>query len=183
MGSQLAQNGDVGAVGALAGLTVPLAVASGTPSSTGTYYNQYTVRESDGHVFMNQTGTNWTDLGAAPSQATRYLALLTADPILNGAVSISDSGFVECITSGYARQSVTFGNLTTTYPSNLSNTNLITFTMSSTMLTAVQWVALVTVSSGTTGWFLASWALTAPILVDASQSIQFGIGNFVIQGN
>ena len=176
--SQLAQNGDMGLVNDLAGNNIPFIQSSapGTPAS----FNIYWVNTGSGNALNQWNGTSWVTV---PAPGTRYLALLTTDPVLGGAVNISDAGFVEMTTAGYTRQQITFSNASSAYPSVASNSNLITFgPMSTSMLAPVQWVALVTSSGGTTGYFLASWNLAAPIQVNASQTIQVGIGQLVLQG-
>jgi hypothetical protein len=174
--SQLAQYGDQQLVNDLAGLTVPSVSSSAPTWFPGLYW----VNTGSGNAVEQWNGTSWV---TSPAPGTRYLALLTADPVLGGAVNISDAGFVECTTGGYSRQTVTFSEASAAYPSASSNTNLVTFgPMTSSMLTPVQWVALVTSSSGTSGFFLASWNVSVALQVDASQYIQIGIGDLVLQG-
>jgi hypothetical protein len=178
MGSQLAQYGDMSLVNDLAGLNLPV-IQSGTPSAPASP-NIYWVNTGSSNALNQWNGTSWV---TSPAPGARYLALLTTDPVAGGAVNISDAGFVECTTSGYSRQLVTFSNASAAYPSASANTNLITFgPMSSSMLAAVQWVAMVTSSSGTSGYFLASWSLVSPVQVNATQTIQVGIGQLQLQG-
>lgn len=173
--AQLAQFGSQGLVNDLAGLTVPAIGTSAPTWLPGLYWANGT-----GITVEQWNGSAWV---TSPAPGTRYLALLTADPVVGGAVNIADSGFVELTTSGYSRQVVTFSQATSTYPAVSSNTNLVTFgPMATTMLAPVQWVALVTSASGTTGYFLASWNLAAQIQVQASQNIQLGVGQLVLQG-
>jgi hypothetical protein len=177
--AQLAQYGDMGLVNDLAGLTVPVVQGSAPTWVPG----QYWVNTSAGNAVEQYNGAigGWS----SSNVGTRFLALLTADPVLNAAVNVTDAGFVELTTAGYARQIATFSPATAAYPSTSANTNLITFgPMTSSMLIPVQWVALVTVSSltPTQGYFLASWNLAAPIQVNASQNIQIGIGQLILQG-
>jgi hypothetical protein len=178
--AQLAQYGDMGLVNDLAGLTVPV-VQSTAPTWTPGMYWVNTTNNTTYQWMGTNTGGGWLSLGVGQ----RYLALLSTDPVLGQAVNITDPGFVEMNTLGYSRQIVTFSQATAVYPSTSANTNLITFgPMTTSMLAAVQWVALVTSSSivPTTGFFLASWNLTAPIQVNASQNIQIGIGQLLLQG-
>lgn len=176
--SQLAQFGDMSLVNDLAGVNLPF-IQSATPPAPASP-NIYWVNTGSGNALNQWNGSSWV---TSPAPGTRYLALLTTDPVLGGAVNISDAGFVELTTSGYARQVATFGTANAAYPAASSNTNLITFgPMTASMLAAVQWVAMVTSSSGTTGYFLASWSLAAPVQVNASQSIQVGIGQLELQG-
>jgi hypothetical protein len=178
--AQLAQFGDMGLVNELAGLTVPAVQGSAPTWTPGMYW----VNTSAGNTinqWQNATG-GWQ---SSPAAGTRFLALLTADPVLGAAVNISDPGFSEMVTAGYSRQIAAFSQSTATYPASSANTNLITFgPMTNSMLVPVQWVALVTIgsTSSTQGFFLASWNLVAPIQVNASQSIQIGIGQLVLQG-
>jgi hypothetical protein len=119
----------------------------------------------------------------APYASNRYLALLTADPVAGGVVNLQDPGWLEVQTSGYARQPVAFSTAANTYPTSTSNNALITFgPMTATMVNATEWVALVTAptSAGTAGLFLFSWALVAPVAVQASQSIQISPGQLVL---
>lgn len=165
----------------LAGLTAPIAQSTAPTWTPGMYWVN-TNNNSVNHWEGTNTGGGWV---SSPAAGTRYLALLVADPVLGGAVNITDPGFVEMLTPGYTRQIVTFSQASGTYPSSSANTNLITFgPMSSSMLAPVQWVALVTSSSiaPQTGFFLASWNLKGPIQVNASQNIQIGIGQLVLQG-
>lgn len=178
MTSQLSQYGDMALVNHLAGQAVPVASAAGSPPAwvPGLYWYNTTAA-----AFEAWNGTAWV---TSPAPGTRYLALLTTDPVLGGVVNLSDAGFNECQTAGYSRVAVTFTPASAAYPSQSSNTSVITFgPFTSTMLVPVQWVALVTSASGTsTGFFLASWALSAPIQVNASQSIQCGANQLVLQG-
>ena len=179
--TQLAQIGDQSLVNHLSGVAAPVASVGSSPPTwfPGLYWYNTTAS-----AFEGWNGTAWST-GAF---GLRYLALLTADPVLGGAVNISDTGFVELTTTGYLRQSVAFNQASSSYPSQASNTSLITFgPMSISMVVPIQWVALVTTGptgepSNEAGFFLASWQLVAPVQVDASQSIQIGIGQLVIQG-
>lgn len=125
---------------------------------------------------MAWNGSAWT-----ATAGQRYLALLTADPVSGGVVNLSDAGFLEVQTAGYARQSVVFSQASGTYPSTTSNNSLVTFgPMTATMTLPTQWVALVTGSAGTTGLFLASWVIVEGVEVNASQSIQISPGQLVL---
>lgn len=102
----------------------------------------------------------------------RYLMLLTEAP--GDATTIS--GLTEVTTSGYSRQLVQWTDAADVYPSDLTNTNLVTFgPLSADMLLPAQWLAMVDVASGTAGNFLYSWTITSQ-QVDASQNIQISIG-------
>ena len=179
--SQAAQLGDQGLVNTLSGNAVPVAAATGSLPAwiPGLYAYDTTAT-----AMKQWNGVAWV---TSPAPGNRYLALLTADPVLGAAVQPTDAGFVELTTSGYARQLVAFTNATAAIPSAASNTAVITFTMSSSMLVPIQWVALMTLSTTVAagspyGQFLASWNLSAPVQVNASQSIQIGIGQLVLQG-
>lgn len=184
MGSQLAQQGDMGLVNALGGNTLPI-IQSATPAAPVTF-NQYWVNTTSGAVlnqWMPVTGGLSGAWVTSPAPGNVYLALLTTDPVAGGTVWLGDAGFTECQTAGYSRQLVDFTAPSTTYPSASSNTIVLTFgVMSSTMLVPVQWAALVTSASGTGGYFLASWSLPVPLQVDVSQSIQCGANQLIIQG-
>lgn len=180
--AQLAQYGDMGLVNDLAGLNVPVVQGTAPTWTPGMFWVNTSAGNTVNHWEGSGTGGGWL---SSPAAGTRYLALLTADPVLNAAVNITDPGFVELNTNGYTRQIATFSQATAAYPSTSANTNLITFgPMISSMLIPVQWVALVTSSSiaPTTGFLLASWNLAAPVQVNASQNIQIGIGQLILQG-
>lgn len=112
---------------------------------------------------------------SALSISTLYVALLTADPSTSGpssgpAVAMTD--LVEDTTSGYARQSVSFTAPTSAVPSEVSNSSALTFgPYSANQATAVQWAALVTVSTGTSGHLLYTWVLDTSQQVLDTQSI------------
>lgn len=177
MSSQLAQTGDMALVNHLSGQAAPVASASGSPPTWIPGLAWYNTTASQ---FESWNGTSWV---TSPVPGSRWLALLTTDPVLGGAVNISDIGFTECTTAGYARQPVTFTQASAAYPSSASNTSVITFgPMSATMLVPCQWAALVTCSSGTNGLFLASWYLSQPLQCNASQFLQCGTGELIVQG-
>lgn len=176
MASQIAQIGDQALVNTLSGAATLTAAATGSAPAFipgAVFYNTTT------SSFNAWNGSAWVN----SNPQLRYIALLTSDPVAGGAVNLTDASFIECTTAGYARQAVTFTAASALYPSVTSNTAVLTFTMSSTMLVGVQWAALVTASSGTNGLFLASWGLAQSYSVNASQSIQVGIGQLVLQGN
>ena len=183
MGSQLAQTGDQGLVNTLAGNSLPI-IQSATPAAPSVF-NQYWVNTTSGAVlnqWMPVTGGLSGAWVTSPAPGNTYLALLTTDPVAGGAVWLGDAGFTELTTSGYSRQLIDFTVPTAAYPSQASNNAVLTYTMTSSMLVPVQWAALVTSASGTGGYFLASWSLGEPLQVDASQSIQCGIGQLILQG-
>lgn len=147
------------------GMTV---VASSAPTGFigGTW-----VDTSSGNAVKNWNGSAWV-LAVLP-----YLALLTADPTGNTTIA----QLAECTDSGYSRQQITFGAASTAYPSVASNFSLITFgAFSVNMTLPVQWLALVSVSSGTTGLLLNTWTISSPQQVDATQTINIAAGALTI---
>lgn len=123
-------------------------------------------------------GQLWINVASAPvsqwngaawvTAVNRYLALLTADP--TGQTTIA--ALAECADSGYSRQQVTFNAATAAVPSVASNASLITFgPFSVNMALPVQWLALVSVASGTTGLLMNTWTISTPQQVSATQSI------------
>ena len=106
-----------------------------------------------------------------------YIALLTADP--TGLTTIA--ALSEVTTSGYSRQSVSWGSPTMAYPSVIANSNLLTFgPMSANMSLPAQWAALVTSSSGTSGSLLYTWILENPQQVLATEDINIAAGALTI---
>jgi hypothetical protein len=174
MVAQVSQFGDMALVNSLSGAQTLTAASALTTWKPGDVFYSTT-----NTAFQAWNGASWVN----SSPQLRYIALLTADPVAGGAINMADTGFIECSTAGYARAAVTFSNALSSYPSSSSNAGVLSFTMSSTMTVPVGWAALVTVSSGTTGLFLASWVLAQAYAVQASQQIQVGIGQLVLQGN
>jgi hypothetical protein len=68
----------------------------------------------------------------------------------------------------------------TTYPAQVANTNQLTWTYTASQALAVQWAALVTAASGSAGELKYMWTLPEAQQVQATQSIQAGIGSFVL---
>jgi hypothetical protein len=115
--------------------------------------------------------------GTSVSSQTMYLALCTADP--SNAVLVSD--LQEVTTSGYSRVEVTFNSPTASYPSVITNSNLITFgPMTANMTLGTQWVAMVTSASGTGGSLIYTWTLDTPQQVDATQEIAIAAGDLSV---
>lgn len=167
----MSQYGAQGSVNQLTGAVIPI-VASAAPFW---FPGLIWINSSGGYAVNEWNGSAWVLAG------TRYLALLTADPVAGGVVNISDPGFLEMTTPGYSRQLVTFGQTAAAYPTTTSNLGLITFgPLASTMTLPVQWVALVTGAAGTTGLFLFSWYLPASLEIQASQSIQISPGTLIL---
>ena len=116
-------------------------------------------------------------VGTTVSGVSTYLALLTADP--SGLSTIA--ALTEVTTAGYARVAVVWGTPSATYPSVVSNTNLITFgPMSANMTLPAQWLALVTSASGTSGELKYTWILNAPQQVLATQTVAIAAGALTI---
>lgn len=108
---------------------------------------------------------------------TTYLAACTADP--SSALEVAD--LTELTTSGYSRVTMAWNSPTASIPSVMTNSNLVTFgPMSANMALAIQWVALITSSSGTSGSLLYTWTLDAPQQVSATQSINIAAGGLAI---
>jgi hypothetical protein len=172
MSGQVSQYQAMGSLNHLSGQSQVL-----VQGTAPTWYPGVTwVNSSSGYSVNVWNGLAWT-----ATYGQRWLALLTADPVAGGVVNLSDAGFSEVQTAGYARQSVVFSQASGTYPSTASNTGLITFgPMTATMTLPTQWVALVTGSAGTTGLFLASWVIAQGVLVNAAQSIQISPGQLVL---
>jgi hypothetical protein len=66
------------------------------------------------------------------------------------------------------------------YPAQVANTNQLTWTYTASQALPVQWAALVNVSSGSAGELKYMWTLPVAQQVQATQSIQAGIGSFVL---
>ena len=126
----------------------------------------------DSGVLKEWNGSAW-----AAITTDLYLALCTADP--SGLTTIG--ALTEVTTSGYSRVATTWGYSSATVPSTISNSDTIIFgPMSADMLLAAQWVALVTVASGTTGLLKYTWVLDEPEQVETSQSIAIAVGTLTI---
>ena len=147
----------------LTGNAVPV-VSSSAPSSW--IPGQYWINSSAGNTPYEYNGTTWV-----PGSATRYMALLTADPTALPAVNLSD--LAEVTTAGYARAVVSMSAATNQYPSVSTDTGTISWgPMAADMLVPALFAALVTVSSGTSGLYLFSWPLPSPQQVSVSQYVQ-----------
>jgi len=109
-----------------------------------------------------------TDMPAAPSSVK--FGLLTAIPTHDGVTLHELSG------NGYARQTVTFGSVSTDNTnriSSMSNTNAIIFGPSTADWAAVTYGAYF---DGTTGDMLAYGALATPRTAPNGDTISFGAG-------
>lgn len=137
-----------------------------------------------GLVWINTSSTptvyHWNGAAWVSGAASLYIALCTADPTTSGpsgGYSVNISDLVEDTTAGYARQAVTFSAAATTYPATTANTNNLTFgPYSAAQQQAVQWAALVNVSSGNAGQLLYWWDMSPAQQVAISQTIVIGSG-------
>lgn len=154
----ISQAGAQTQLNALTGYSAPI-VASSAPAG---FIGGYWINTSSGNSINEWTGTTWV------TSVLPYLALLTADP--SGLTTIA--ALAECTDSGYSRIAVTFGPASAAYPSVATNTGLLTFgPFSVNMSLPVQWIAMVSVASGTAGLLLNSWSISAPQQVQSTQTI------------
>jgi hypothetical protein len=155
----VAQQGSMFQLNSVTGVAAPL-VQTSTPA-TGVL-GQYWVNASDASIVQTWNGTTWVAVGGP------YVALLTADP--TGSTTISQLG--ECTDGGYSRQAVDWNSATSGTPVSIENSELITFgPFSVNMALPCQWLALVSIPSGTTGLLLETFTLSSPQQVLATQSI------------
>ncbi len=160
----IAQTGAQFSLNRLTKAAVPVAQASAPTWVPGLYWYD-TV-----NAVMKESndGSTWTAVAA-----NLYLALLTADP--SSATTIA--GLTEDATAGYARIAVSFSAATATLPAVSSNSSLLAFgPYTANQALPCQWLALVTVSTGTTGWLLNTWTLSTPQQVSATQTIDIAAG-------
>lgn len=154
----MAQAGAQIQLNALTGYSIPVVASSAPTGFTGGFW----INSSSGYSVNSWSGSSWV------TASLPYLALLTADP--TGATTIA--GLSECTDSGYSRVQVAFGAASAAYPSTASNSSLLTFgPFSVNMTLPVQWLALVTVSSGTAGLLTNTWTISSPQQVEATQTI------------
>lgn len=154
----VAQQGSMFQLNSVTGVAAPI-VQTSIPSSG--VFGQYWVNASPSTV-QQWNGSSWVTV------TSTYLALLTADP--TGSTLISQ--LAECTDSGYSRQAVTWGSATSGTPVSIQNSALITFgPFSINMTLPCQWLALVSISTGTTGLLLETFTLSSPQQVLATQSI------------
>ncbi len=110
---------------------------------------------------------------------TVYLALCT--DVITDANTVSQVAAVELTTSGYARQTFTWGSATLANPAVIGNSGVITFgPLSVDMADPVTYAALLTVASGPGGNYLAWWQLDEPMQVLAGQSLQIAANNLTM---
>jgi hypothetical protein len=128
----------------------------------------YWVDTSSGNAVKEWNGSAW-----AVAAATGYLALLSADP--SGQSTIA--GLTEDTTTGYARIPVTFSAAAASTPAVASNSSLLAFgPYTANQALPCQWLALVTVSTGTLGFLLQTWTLSTPQQVSSTQTIDIAAG-------
>jgi hypothetical protein len=185
MSGQVAQWGAAGALNHFTRQALPVVSASAPASWIP---GQVWVNTSAGNAIYVYDGTTPYNSAHWAASGSLYLALLTSDPTTSGsgstpAVSISD--LVEDATSGYARQAVTFSQITqgtaTEPPAQASNTGAITFgPYTANQALPVQWAALVTALSGTTGLLVYWWTLDTIEQVSVSQPIIIPAGDLVL---
>jgi hypothetical protein len=155
----VAQQGSMFQLNSVTGVAAPI-VQTSTPSSG--VLGQYWVNASNASTVQVWNGTAWV------SVVGPYLALLTADPTGNTEIS----QLAECADSGYSRQIVDWSSATSGTPVSIQNSALITFgPFSVNMALPCQWLALVSVSTGTTGLLLETFTLSSPQQVLATQTI------------
>ena len=159
----IAQSGAQVQLNAITGYSLPIVASSAPAGFTGGVW----INTSSGNSVNSWNGTGWV------AASLPYLALLTADPTGNTAIA----QLSECLDSGYARIQATFGAATGASPSVSSNVGLLTFgPFTVNMSLPVQWIAMVSVSSGTTGLLLNSWTISTPQQVSATQTINIAAG-------
>jgi hypothetical protein len=145
---------------AVTGAAVPIVGGSAPASIPGLYW-------VDSGTVKSWNGSAWV------AAVNPYMVLLTADP--TGLVNISDLS--EVTDSGYARVQTTFSPATGAYPAVALNASLITFgPFTVNMSIPAQWLALVSVSTGTTGLLLNTWTISVPQQVSATQTIDIAAG-------
>lgn len=158
----IAQTGAQLNLNSLTGAAVPVAQSSAPTWIPGLYWY-----DTVNTLMKEWNGSSWVAV------TSNYLALLTSDP--TGQTTIA--GLTEVTTSGYSRIPVTFSAATAATPSVALNSSLLTFgPMSANMTLAAQWLAMVTVSSGTVGFLLNTWTLSTPQQVSATQTINIAAG-------
>lgn len=107
---------------------------------------------------------------ATQTARTTYLALLTAAPTDSTTLGTMS----EVAATGYARQSVTWSDPTTT--ETTSNTNALTFGPFTSDPANVTHCALVSASTGTTGDFIWWWSLDTARDAASGDSISVAAG-------
>lgn len=124
-------------------------------------------------VLYGWNGVSWSPANTGG----QYVALLTSDP--SGLTTIAQLS--ECTDAGYTRQQVPFNPATAAIPSVAANTNLVQYgPFTVNMSLPVQWLALVTTSSGTSGFLKQTWTLSQQWQVLATQTIDIPAGALTI---
>lgn len=160
----IAQAGAQIQLNAITGVNIPVVAASAPAGVIGGYW----INTSSGNAVMAWNGAAWV------SATLPYLALLTADP--TGLTTIAQ--LTECTDAGYSRIQSPFGVATATLPAVSSNSGVITFgPFSVNMSLPVQWLALVSVASGTTGLLIDTYTISQPYQVSATQTINIAAGS------
>lgn len=161
------QTGAQRSLNSLAGAVPPVVASSAPTPVPGLYW----INSSGGYSVNEYNGSAWVAAG------NYYLALCTADP--TGSTTIAQ--LQEVTTAGYSRIQVQWNFALSTFPSQISNSNLLQWgPMTANMALAAQWVALVTVASGTVGYLLYTWAMNAPQQVLATQYLSIAASQVTI---
>lgn len=159
----IAQSGAQIQLNALTSYSLPIVASSAPAGFTGGTW----INTSSGNSINSWNGSAWV------AAVLPYLALCTADPTGNTTIA----QLAECTDSGYTRVQTTFGAATATTPVVSSNSNLLVFgPFTVNMSLPVQWLALVSVASGTSGLLLNSWTISTPQQVSATQTIDIAVG-------
>jgi hypothetical protein len=173
--TQLGQWGSMALINHISGNATPVIASSAPTWVPGMVW----INTSSSPAIYHWNGSSWV-----PGAASLYIALCTADPATSGpggGFSVNISDLVEDTTSGYTRQAVTFSVASSTYPAVTANTNNLTFgPYSAGQSIAVQWAALVNVSSGTGGLLLYWWDMSPAQQVAISQEIIIGSGTLTL---
>jgi hypothetical protein len=111
-----------------------------------------------------------------PAARTVYLALLTAAPTDASTLAT----MTETTMTGYARQAFTPSAASSASPSEVHNTNTITFGPVTGTMATVSHFAIVSASSGTAGDFLCWGALTTARTPISGDSLQAAASGFSI---
>jgi hypothetical protein len=117
-----------------------------------------------------------TGRAAGPGVRTMYLALLTALP----ADSATIATLAETTMTGYARQAMAMSAPTAATPPSTGNTAQLTVGPVTGTMATVSHAALVSSASGTTGDFVALWALTTARTPLSGDSLQAAIAAFTL---
>ncbi len=115
---------------------------------------------------------------AGVAARTTYLALLAGTTAPTDATTLGT--MTEVTTAGYARQAVSWA-APSGDPSATSNTATITFGPFTADPPLISWCALVSVATGTTGDFIAHWALDTARDAATNDSISFAVGALVLR--